>query len=202
MLFKNRPVNQYQPWEQRLPVMYFKGYRGDFREGGTAEQESKIIVMKALKESGLQESWSLFVAYRHREMISLCQTIVMSVHAVRWKRVKWNLKQEYTSWFPHLSLWDTCRWKLCLQSPQVVWHGESPPGHVRPCDMDRELVQVPFGKCVLQQEPQQHHPHLLPWDPAPQLLWLAQQEGADKLQPGEGDQWDEKEPGLCCNCVG
>lgn len=83
MLFKNHPVNQYQPWEQRLPVMYFKGYRGDFREGGTAEQESKIIVMKALKESGLQESWSLFVAYRHREMISLCQTIVMSVHVVR-----------------------------------------------------------------------------------------------------------------------
>lgn len=144
MLFKNRPANQYQPWEQRLPVMCFKGYRGDFGEGGSAEQENKTIVMKALKHSGLQDSWSLFVACRHGEMISLCQTIVMSEHVVRWKRVKWNLKQKYTSWFPHLSLWDIWRWKLCLQSPQVVWHEESPPGHVRPCDMDRELVQVPF----------------------------------------------------------
>ena len=44
ILFKNHPANQYQPWEQRLPVMCFKGYGGDFGEGGSAEQKNKTVV--------------------------------------------------------------------------------------------------------------------------------------------------------------
>lgn len=115
ILFKNHPANQYQPWEQRLPVMCFKGYGGDFGEGGSAEQKNKTVVTKAVTDSGLQESWSPFVACRQGEMISLCQTVVMSVHVVK-SKVKSKVKPQTEIDFliSHISVCEICAGESCM----------------------------------------------------------------------------------------